>query len=252
VADRRGPHDGHDPVVITRLLDRDIAADERAAAESLIASCPSCAALHADLLALATATRAQPTPAAHRSFTLSADDAARLAVQGNGEPGGAMPRLSGVMTDPSPASDHASHDTILVSSLADRLARYYEVENTYLASFQWLGALAAALSTLTLVAVAARSVFERRAEWFVLRAAGYSPRNLRAIVASEIAALALASVSFGGLAAALALLPLPRASHPAAALTLLFPALCLLSTVAATLGAFRMLDDPRVSRPAIG
>ena len=30
-----------------------------------------------------------------------------------------MPRLGGVMTDPSPASDHASHDTILVASLAD-------------------------------------------------------------------------------------------------------------------------------------
>ena len=64
MADRRESHEGHDPVVIARLLDRDIAADERAAAESLIASCPSCAALHADLLALATATRAQPTPAA--------------------------------------------------------------------------------------------------------------------------------------------------------------------------------------------
>jgi putative ABC transport system permease protein len=140
----------------------------------------------------------------------------------------------------------------LVSSLADRLARYYEVENTYLASFQWLGALAAALSTLTLVAVAARSVFERRAEWFVLRTAGFSPRDLRAIVASEITALALFSVALGGLAAALALFPLPRASQPAAALTLLFPALCLLSTVAATLGAFRMLEDPRVSRPALG
>jgi putative ABC transport system permease protein len=140
----------------------------------------------------------------------------------------------------------------LVSSLADRLARYYEVENTYLASFQWLGALAAALSTLTLVAVAARSVFERRAEWFVLRTAGFSPRNLRVIVASEIAALALFSVALGGLAAALALLPLPRSSHPAAALTLLFPALCLLSTAAATLGAFGMLEDPRVSRPALG
>ena len=68
MADRRESHEGHDPVVIARLLDRDIAADERAAAESLIASCPSCAALHADLLALATATRAQPTPAAHRSL----------------------------------------------------------------------------------------------------------------------------------------------------------------------------------------
>ena len=49
MADRRESHEGHDPVVIARLLDRDIAADERAAAESLIASCPSCAALHADL-----------------------------------------------------------------------------------------------------------------------------------------------------------------------------------------------------------
>ncbi len=119
MADRRDPHEGHDPVVIARLLDREIAPDERALAESLIASCRSCAALHADLVTLAAATTAQPTPAPHRSFTLTADDAARLAVQGNGEPGGAMPRLGGVMTDPFPTSDHASHDTILVASLAD-------------------------------------------------------------------------------------------------------------------------------------
>jgi ABC-type lipoprotein release transport system permease subunit len=138
------------------------------------------------------------------------------------------------------------------SSLADRLARYYEVENTYLASFQWLGALAAALSTLTLAAVAARSVFERRAEWFVLRTSGFAPGDLRLIVASEIAALALASVSIGAIAAAVALLPLPRASHPALVLTLLFPAICLLATAAATLGAFKVLDSPRVSRPALG
>ncbi len=140
----------------------------------------------------------------------------------------------------------------LVTPLADRLARYYQVENTYLASFQWLGALAAALSTLTLVAVAARSVFERRAEWFVLRTTGFSPRDLRIIVASEIAALAVASVSIGALAATVALLPLPRESHPALALTLLFPALCLLSTAAATFGAFKVLESPRSSRPALG
>ncbi len=140
----------------------------------------------------------------------------------------------------------------LVSSLADRLARYYEVENTYLASFQWLGALAAALSTLTLVAVAARSVFERREEWFVLRTTGFAPRDLRIIVASEIAALALASVSIGALAAAVALLPLPRASHPALVLTVLFPAISFLATAAATFWAFRVLENPRTSRPATG
>jgi len=140
----------------------------------------------------------------------------------------------------------------LVSSLADRLARYYEVENTYLASFQWLGALAAALSTLTLIAVAARSVLERRAEWFVLRTTGFAPGDLRVIVASEIAALALSSVSIGAVAAAIALLPLPRASHPALVLTLLYPAICLLATAAATFGAFKVLENPRASRPAIG
>lgn len=140
----------------------------------------------------------------------------------------------------------------LVSSLADRLARYYEVENTYLASFQWLGALAAALSTLTLIAVSARSVFERRAEWFVLRTSGFAPADLRVIVASEVAALALASVSIGAIAAAIALLPLPRASQPALVLTLLFPAICLLATAAATFGAFKVLENPRVNRPAIG
>lgn len=106
-------------MVISRLLDRDVPADERALAESLVASCTACAALQADLLALAAATRAQPAPAMPRSFTFSAEDAARLAGQAAGEPGSTSPRLSGVMTDPFATSDHASHDTILVASLAD-------------------------------------------------------------------------------------------------------------------------------------
>ena len=140
----------------------------------------------------------------------------------------------------------------LVTPLAERLARYYAVENTYLASFQWLGALAAALSTLTLIATAARSVFERRAEWFVLRTIGFAPRDLRTIVAAEIAALAIGAVSIGALASAVALFPLPRASHPALALVWLFPTLCLFSTLAATLGAFRVLESPNAGKPAIG
>jgi anti-sigma factor RsiW len=119
VADPREPHAEHDPLVIASLLDRDLGAEERAAAESLIASCASCAALHADLLALSTATQAYPTPARTRGFTLTVDDAARLAGETAGEPGAATARLGGVMTDPSTASDHAVHDTMLVSSLAD-------------------------------------------------------------------------------------------------------------------------------------
>jgi anti-sigma factor RsiW len=119
VADPREPHAEHDPLVVAALLDRDLVGEERAIAESLIASCPACAALHADLLALSVATHAHPTPSRPRAFTLTTADAARLAAEASGEPGSATPRLSGVMTDPFTPSDHASHDTMLVASLAD-------------------------------------------------------------------------------------------------------------------------------------
>jgi anti-sigma factor RsiW len=119
VADPRDPHAEHDPLIVARLLDRDLDGEERAIAETRIASCPSCAALHADLVALSVATGTQPTPARPRAFTLTAADAARLATDPAGEPGSTMPRLTGVMTEPFTSSDHASHDTILVASLAD-------------------------------------------------------------------------------------------------------------------------------------
>jgi hypothetical protein len=119
VADRRDVHADHDPIAIARLLDHDVPPDDRVLAESLIASCASCAELHADLVDLAAATRAQPPPARSRSFTLASDDAARLVAERPGEPLSTSTRLGGVMTDPLAPSDHASHDTILVASLAD-------------------------------------------------------------------------------------------------------------------------------------
>ena len=72
MADRREPHEDHDPIVIARLLDRDIAADGRAAAgaDRVLSrrarlSTPTC-------WRSPTATRAQPTPAPNRvDFTLT-------------------------------------------------------------------------------------------------------------------------------------------------------------------------------------
>ena len=119
MADPREPHAEHDPLVIAASLDRDIGAEERAIAESRIASCASCAALHADLIALSAATRDHPVPARQRAFTLTAADASRLAGEAAGEPVAAAARLGGVMTDPFTPSDHAVHDTMLVASLAD-------------------------------------------------------------------------------------------------------------------------------------
>ena len=61
-----------------------------------------------------------------------------------------------------------------------RLASYHQVENTYLATFQALGALGLLLGTLGVGAVLARNVLERQREWGLLRAVGYEPGALAA------------------------------------------------------------------------
>lgn len=117
MADGQDGHAEHDPMLVTSLLDRDPAPD-RALAVTWIATCSSCAALHADLVALSRATATLPTPPRPRGFTLTATDAERLTAAVPGEPGVRRPRLGGVMTDPKTTA-HAAHDRILVASLAD-------------------------------------------------------------------------------------------------------------------------------------
>lgn len=112
-------HAEHDPVLIASLLDRDLEPDARATAEIRLASCPDCAALHADLVALSTATRALPTPQRSRDFALTAADAERLSAQRTGEPAAPASRLADVMTGTRTAAAHAAHDTVLVASLVD-------------------------------------------------------------------------------------------------------------------------------------
>ncbi len=78
MSDPRTNHDAHDPQLIAALLDRDLAADDGAVGRALLASCAACAALHADLVALASATRRMPLPERPRDFRLRPADAQRL------------------------------------------------------------------------------------------------------------------------------------------------------------------------------
>ena len=119
MADVVDRHADHDPLLIVALTDDDISASERTVAVALIGGCADCAALHADLLALSSATRALPIPPRPRDFRLTAADAARLTAPTAGEPAAPASRLTGEMTDSRSTSAHASHDTILVASLAD-------------------------------------------------------------------------------------------------------------------------------------
>jgi putative ABC transport system permease protein len=94
-----------------------------------------------------------------------------------------------------------------VESTNDRLAVYNRVENTYLSTFQTLGALGLLLGTVGLATVLARNVLERRRELALLRAVGYAQAQVSRVVLSEHLMLLVAGIVAGVLAAVVAILP---------------------------------------------
>jgi len=107
--------------------------------------------------------------------------------------------------------------TILESQLDDygfdavltkkRLAGFLAVQNTYLSTFQSLGALGLLLGTFGLAVAQLRSVLERRGELALLRSTGFSRSRLAEMVLSENVALLLSGLGIGCLAALVAVLP---------------------------------------------
>jgi putative ABC transport system permease protein len=88
-----------------------------------------------------------------------------------------------------------------------RLADLLAVQNTYISTFQSLGALGLLLGTFGLAAVQLRSVFERRKELAVMRAAGFRRRRLGEMVLLESIWLLIAGLTMGTTAALVAVLP---------------------------------------------
>ena len=89
----------------------------------------------------------------------------------------------------------------------ERLAGFLAVQNTYLSTFQSLGGLGLLLGTFGLAVVQMRSVFERRAELALLRAAGFRRRRIAALVLLENTSLLLAGLGVGLGAALVAVFP---------------------------------------------
>jgi ABC-type lipoprotein release transport system permease subunit len=94
-----------------------------------------------------------------------------------------------------------------VSETRARLAAYHQVENTYLSTFQALGALGLLLGTLGLAAVLGRNVLERRRELGLLGAVGFTAGHIRTLVTSETALLVASGVTIGTVAALVAVAP---------------------------------------------
>lgn len=87
------------------------------------------------------------------------------------------------------------------------LAGMLAVQNTYLNTFQSLGALGLLLGTIGLAVAQLRSVLERRVELAVMRAIGFTRGRLSTIVLGETAILLLLGIGCGAACAVLAVLP---------------------------------------------
>ncbi|MCY2988449.1 MAG: ABC transporter permease [Planctomycetota bacterium] len=88
-----------------------------------------------------------------------------------------------------------------------RLADLLAVQNTYLSTFQSLGALGLLLGTFGLAAVQARNVLERRRELALLRAVGFRLASLARLVMFENIGLLVAGLATGCGAALIVVLP---------------------------------------------
>jgi ABC-type lipoprotein release transport system permease subunit len=114
-------------------------------------------------------------------------------------------------------------------SAAARLAAFHRVENTYIATFQTLGALGLVLGTLGIGAVLVRNAYERRRELALLRAVGYREDHVRTMALAESALLLAAGLAIGTGSALVAILP---ALAERATLPSLVPVVALVAAVA--------------------
>jgi len=130
-----------------------------------------------------------------------------------------FPAVSGyrVFLIATPAGKETEVAQALETSLSDegfdavdanrRLAELMSVQNTYISTFQSLGVLGLILGTFGLAAVQLRSVFERRKELALLRAAGFRRSRLGELVMLENLVLLLGGLLTGVISALVTVLP---------------------------------------------
>jgi hypothetical protein len=127
----------------------------------------------------------------------------------------------------------------------EQLAQFLAVQNTYLSTFQSLGALGLLLGTIGLAVVQLRSVLERRGELALMRAGGFRRARLTWMVVWENAALLVGGLAVGCIAAAVALIPQSvSTSVPWGTLALLLGLIAVVGLVAGWATTRRELSAP--------
>lgn len=142
-----------------------------------------------------------------------------------------------------------------VESSADVLAKFQQVQNTYISTFQTLGALGLLLGTFGLAAVQIRSVLERQKELGVMRSVGFSRSQLSKLVLLENAWLLAAGLLIGVGSALVTTLPhfvVGGASVPWIDLCVLFLAITLFGLLAAWLASRVIAKLPLIESLRVG
>jgi ABC-type antimicrobial peptide transport system permease subunit len=128
-----------------------------------------------------------------------------------------------------------------------RLGELLAVQNTYLSTFQSLGALGLLLGVVGLAVVQLRSVLERRGELALMQAGGFRRRRLARMVLSENLVLLIGGLGIGCLAALLAVLPhalVEQVGTPWGTLAVLLGIVALAGAAAAWLASRVVLRAP--------
>ncbi len=96
---------------------------------------------------------------------------------------------------------------LVVRTTESRLAMFHAVENTYISTFQALGALGLLLGTAGLAIVILRNVQERKEELAVLQAMGFSKKQVGLMIFYEVGWLVLMGLLIGCTSALIVVLP---------------------------------------------
>ena len=118
------------------------------------------------------------------------------------------------------------------------LAGFLAVQNTYLSTFQTLGALGLLLGTFGLGAVQVRNVLQRQSEFGLMRAVGWSLSRLSKMILLESAFLLLMGLGIGIVSALFATLPhylIGAATVPFLQLTILFAVIVVVGLLTAAI-----------------
>ncbi|MEM9367005.1 MAG: FtsX-like permease family protein [Planctomycetota bacterium] len=140
------------------------------------------------------------------------------------------------------AMDVTRSDVVLTELMA--------VQNTYLRTFQSLGALGLLLGTVGLAVSQFRNVLQRRGELAVMRAVGFTRGRLANLILNENVVLLVGGVGCGAVAALLAVLPYfitTRSSLPIWEPALTLIGIVLFGLIASALAVLRVVTLPLIA-----